>query len=228
MKFRTLAAAAATLVGIATATPAQALVVNYNGVNINMGTIDIGQTGTIFENLALYPLINDDLGVALAFGYMPTNSMIKFTYTFTGLLNNPTNALTSSISYNYLLGGKTYKGFSNGDSLISSGPFGPGVISQGGSINGNSTGPAGVSQVFATAALPNLTNGNTSVANYAKGQQEFNTVLLGYFNTSPPGTVTITYNVTGLPLPASLPMMLLAIGGLFGFAHINKQRKALA
>lgn len=228
MKLCTLAAAA--LIGVATTSSALGCVnpCNFTGVDVNLGTVSIGQKGTIFEDLALYPEIYNDLGVSLAYGYIPSNSEILFTYTFAGLQNNPTNALTSAISYNYVLHGKTYAGFSNGDSLVTSGPFGPGVLNQQGSINGSSVGPAGISQVFATASLPNLTAGDTSIVSYAHGLQEFTTTLLGYFNSAPPGTVTIQYKVVGLPLPASLPMMMLAMGGMFGFARAKQQRKAVA
>ena len=106
-----------------------------------MNNVFVGERGTITENLDLLSYIpGSAVGISLAYGNLPKNSEILLAYSFTGLENNLSNALTNGISYSHVSGGKTYAGYSNGDSQVASGPFGPGVANQAGSVNGSSVG----------------------------------------------------------------------------------------
>jgi hypothetical protein len=86
---------------------------------------------------------------------------------------------------------------------------------------------AGVSQVFATAHLValggNTATGTVMFSNYTQYFQQFNSSkFIGIFCNCGDNQGTITYAVQSIPLPATLPMALLSMGGLFGFARNRK------
>lgn len=217
MKLRSLLVTTAATAAIFAGSPAQALVLDFSGSNVDMGHAVVGQTGTITDIYSnLFALPPNVAGGGTVYGYIPTHSVINFTYTFTGLSNG---VLNSYSSYDYTAGGHHYTGSSTGNSST-------GVVNHG-EIDGLAT----YSKVFSTANLtvvnPGTSTGATQIANYAPQYQQFSSGFFGILSTLPPGVGTITYSVSQIPLPASLPMSLAAIGGLFAYAY-GRKRKALA
>ncbi len=213
MKIRSLVLAAAFALFTGAA---QANAINYSGAVVSMGTVLIGQTGTISNPLGTVLTLPHSISVgSLITGKLPQNAIITFTYTFTGLRSGVIN---STSGYNYTKAGNHYAGFSNGDSLTG--------VTNFGSVNGVS----GTALVFATADMTAITGGHasgtTTVANFTSLAESFASAFLGSITRSPRGTGIITYVVSSIPLPASLPVVLLAVAGLFIVS--SRKNRALA
>jgi hypothetical protein len=219
MKIRSVIFAVVALSGLLTSTAANAGP-DFSGSNVNMGYLSVGDSGTITNIYqGLFSIPPNEVAQSLAYGYIPRNSVINFTYNLTsGILGGGT---TATSSYDYMRAGNHY----NGSSTNVSG-FAP---VQQGFING----VAGVSQVFSVA---NYTQGSgmtatatTQVANYTassvgnpNGYQYFTSALVALLLQNPQATGYITYTVSSIPLPAAFPMLAVALGGMFGFARKRK------
>jgi len=196
---------------------AHATVINFSGAHVNMGNVDYGQTGTI-SNLyqTLFTLPPHIVGGGDAYGFLPANAKITFSYTFTGLEDGQ---LQSYSSYNYNQGGSQYFGSATADTKS----FGTAV----GSVNGLPSAPL----VFASANLnvvnPGTSTGTTTLFNTTSTMVQFQTLFFGLLNASPRGIGSATYAVSSIPLPAALPMFLALIGGFAGFSRLRKHRRAL-
>ncbi len=144
-------------------------------------------------------------------------SQINFHYSFTAGVQG--GDLTSYVSYNYLKNGHQYHGSSTGDSTTG--------VHNYGFVDAN----PGTSLVFATADLHTVTagttTGNTQVTNYTSLAQQFYSALSAVIAANPHSVGTITYSISNIPLPASLPVVMLALAGL-GFAAHQKRKATLA
>jgi hypothetical protein len=222
MKFRSLIIAAVAASAIFASTSAKAVVVDFSGSNVNMGNLQNGQSGTISDILAPAPF---HLYQSLINGALPRMSVVTFTYSF------PTffliGSLDSQISYDYMHSGNHYNGSSQATSVTDVFFNTTDGLTQQGYINALPT----VSQVFATAHLTTpgdgTATGTVTFANYTQSLQDFTSQFLGAFSALCEGhpVGTINYVVSSIPLPASLPMMLMAMGGLFG---ISRRKSAVA
>lgn len=215
MMLRTFLLTALTISGVLATQPAQAFVVDFSGSNVNMGNLQVGQTGTITDiDFDTFPLPPDVVSVGVIQGALPRLSKIRFFYTFTGI---ESGATSSSISYDYFKDGNHYSGSSIGNSL------------DGNITSGYKNGAPVLSQVWAysffTAGLNDTATAKTVIANYSGPFQSFESRFAGIFDTQHSGVVT--YTVSSIPLPASLPMMILALGGLFTLARRTNRESLL-
>jgi len=222
MKLRSLIIAAAASSAIFASTAAQALVVNFSGSNVNMGNLQDGQTGTISNILTLNGSHQYE---SLVLGNLPRLSEVTLYYTFP--VDYVAGALDAKITYDFMQSGVHHNGFSEATSQTDIFGNTTNGLSQQGYLNGI----AGVSQVFATALLTtpgnNTATGKVQFANYTQFFQQFNSSkFIGLFCNCEQNVGTITYEVSSIPLPASLPMVLLAVGGLFGFTRMNRKSVA--
>ena len=182
---------------------AYANVVNFTGSDVNMGSVAIGQTGTVSD---FYSVINNNLGFApppyivsgVIFGTLPTMSKITFSYTLPGRTLLLGSVLTSNGSY----GPNSYNG-----------AYGYGTYSGDSSAN-SSTNLGG------TSGTTGIQNNNT----FASVTTTFASLFQGAFSGAPVGG-SLTYRVAAIPLPASLPAFALGLLGLFGFNRFKRARE---
>ena len=203
---------------------AYANVVNFTGSDVNMGSVAIGQTGTVSD---FYSVINNNLGFApppyivsgVIFGTLPTMSKITFSYTLPGRTLLLGSVLTSNgsygpNSYNGAYGYGTYSGDSSANSST-------------GNVNhGYKNGIASLPLVWATANLGG-TSGTTGIQNnntFASVTTTVASLFQGAFSGAPVGG-SLTYRVAAIPLPASLPAFALGLLGLFGFNRFKRARE---
>ncbi|NBO19143.1 MAG: hypothetical protein EBV03_07970 [Proteobacteria bacterium] len=209
MKISALIAGAALVV--ATFGTANADEVNFSGSSVNMGSVAVGQFGTITNIYqTLFTLPPHVVGSGEAFGFLPHNAKITFTYTLNGLLDGQ---LQGYSAYDHILGGNHYQGSAIADS--------DGSASASGTINGGASSPL----VFASA---NLSVGNPSVGtvvmtNVSGAFASFQTLFFGILAAFPVGSGVINYNVSQVPLPAALPMFGALLAGMFGVSRRRKQ-----
>jgi hypothetical protein len=137
------------------------------------------------------------------------DEQITFTYNFTDIAAGTLHALGA---YNYTAGGLTY----NGSAVSDTG----GSTVASGTTNGLTTAPL----VFASANLNGPeTAGTVTITNLSKGVASIQSLFSGLF-TSSARVVSVSYQVSSVPLPASFPMFAAALAGLFGFAFFRKRR----
>ncbi len=137
--FKTTFGACAFTAALLASTSAYATVVDFDGasyvnsfhtMSLFMGTLDIGQTGTITNFYAPQSTQGYQFGRSEIEGYISPNSAVVFTYTFAGLTSNtvsyqpyPPNAYTiqgsssmlSSVSYYQSGNGPAGSGFYDGN-----------------------------------------------------------------------------------------------------------------
>ncbi|NBO19142.1 MAG: hypothetical protein EBV03_07965 [Proteobacteria bacterium] len=129
----------AALAFVSTISVAQADEVNFSGSMVDMGHVNYGQYGTITNIYeTMFSLPPHQQGSGTAFGYLPTNATITFTYDFTGLRDG---SLTGYGAYDYNSGGDHYAG----SAIATSGGFNYSEAT----VNGVASSPL----VFATANL---------------------------------------------------------------------------
>jgi len=225
MRFSSLIVAAAAFSAMFASTSAQAVVIDYTGSNVNTGNLLNGQSGTITDILAPAPF---HLYQSLVNGALPKMSSVTFTYTFPSFFL--IGDLNGTTSYDYMHSGNHFNGFSTADSQTDVFFNTNSTLNQQGFINS----VAAVSQVFATALLTTpgdeTATGTVTFSNYTQTFQNFTSKFIGAFSSLCDGRPvgTITYTVSSIPLPASFPMMLLVVGGLFGFARMSQRKSAVA
>jgi hypothetical protein len=197
MKFRhTLAAI---VLSVFTSSAADAAVVNF-GSPITGGGENIGNVGLVPSSQSGTFFTSPGAGFGLISGSLSSNSKITFSYTFSSA--NPFEILAAS-------GGTS--GTTNFASASSTG-------------FSTSTG-----SVLASANISGV-NGTTSVTNISGGVLSFSSIFIGFLNLVSNGAGgfigKINYNVSAVPLPASVLMFGAAIVGMFAFAQFSRQRKA--
>lgn len=211
MKFSAYFAGAA--LALAVSAPAQALEVNYSGSSVNMGNVVVGQYGQITNIYStLFTLPPNVVGSGEAYGFLPHNAKVTFTYTLTGLVGGQVQGFSS---YDSMLGGDHYQGSAVANSN--------GFSSSSGSINGTPSSPL----VFASANLnvdsPTST-GTVVLTNISGSLAQFQTIFFGILNQLT-GVGSINYVVSAVPLPAALPMFGALLAGMFG---VSRRRKLAA
>lgn len=199
MKFRnTLIVSIIT--AVFTSSAASAAIMNY-GDPITGGGEALGDVGIIPESQSGTFFTSPNAPAGTISGSLNNNSKITFTYTFSP--TSPFEVLAS-------LGG------------VSSTPNFASANSFGGSV---STGT-----VFATANISGL-NGTTTITNVSGGVLGFQSIFAGFlklFANGSGGFVGhINYNVSAVPLPASVLMFGAAIAGMFGFTRFKQRKESL-
>ena len=186
---------------------AQASVVNFSGANVDMGTLAVGQSGTIANNYTSTSVGPYSFENGNDFGFLPTNSSVTFTYTFSNLV---AASMHSYGSYNYTSGGLTYIG--------SSSAYSNGSTTSVGSTNGVSSAPL----TFASANVGTST-GSTTITNTSGSLAQIQSLFSALFSSTG-HLVSVTYNVSSVPLPASMPLFAAVLAGLFGMSYLRKRR----
>ena len=208
MKISALIASAALV--LATFGTANADEVNYTGSSVNMGTVSLGQFGTITNIYqALFTLPPNVVGSGEAFGFLPHNAKITFSYTLNGLVDGQ---LQGYGSYNHTLGGDLYQGSSVADS--------DGSTTSTGTINGSASTPLVLSTANLTVGNPSL--GTVTITNISGALASFQSLFFGVLNAAS-NSGSINYVVSSVPLPAALPMFGALLAGMFGFSRRRKQ-----
>lgn len=176
---------------------ANSAVVDF-GSPITGGAENIGSVGLVPSDQSGTFFTTPGAGVGLIAGSLGNNSKITFSYTFSG--SSPFSILGSS-----------------------SGVSGSPVFASANS-NGFSVATGGV---FATANISGL-NGTTSITNVSGGNVDFTSIFVGLlhlFSNGSGGFVgKINYNVSAVPLPATLLMFGSAIAAMFAYSR-SRQRK---
>lgn len=177
----------------------QAATVDYTGVAvINMGLVNAGQSGTITDNLPTGSPIN------LAFGELPADTMITFTYSLGGAGQVPKNVLLADQGeYNFTFGKNHYSGIAHASTSPSL------HEAQFAFASAGITGKPGEGTI-ATAVIGNTSPFATLL--------DFQTELWGFFNKG----YTYSYNVTAVPLPGSL---VLFASGLMALVIIGRRKR---
>ena len=184
---------------------AKAGVVNFSGDTVNMGTLAIGQSGTISITpttsagpISLYSFTDT--------ATLPVDAMITFTYSISNAINP---SLHSDGLYSYSAAGKTYSGegdsYSNGSNVETA------------STNGMSSAPL----VFASANMT-PTIGTATIMNLSGGLAQITNMFGAIFGQN--GQFgNLTYNVSSVPLPPALPLFAVLLAGMFGYASLRKR-----
>ncbi len=177
--------------------------------NNDLGTLSIGDSG---------PLNTVNVGKKssvvhhMAEGYIPANSFITFSFTFSGVADKGPYLLSGHGAYDYDMGdsfagtvytnsngGNDWKAFVNG--LTSSEQL-----------------------VFATSNLANdFSGGSITFTNLSKGLMWFSTTFLGKIAN---GFSSANWSVAAVPLPAALPLFGIGLLGLVGARRLRQNRKA--
>jgi len=183
-----------------------ATVVDYYGADFDMGEVEIGQTGTITNDY--YKRSSSYINAA--YGLLPSNSMIRFDYTLTGVSLGTLEV--GMASYEYKGRDDYYTGSAYANSNGSSEAFG--------FVNGISSTPL----VLATANMTSPSTGYIIIKNYASEAADFLAMIMGILSLG--GQVAATYAVTEIPLPAALPLFGLGLAALTGAGLRRKKMKS--
>lgn len=182
-----------------------ATIVDYTGNDVDMGYLSLGQSGTITNNQKFSSFLNS------VSGYIPSNSMITFTYTLSG--NALNTVLTNFASYFYeTAAGDLYAGGAYANAPGSSGAIG--------TVNGGVSSPL----VLIFANLVDSTHGSVVIKNYSADVANFVAMIAGFMASS--GVVSAYYEVSSIPLPAALSMFGLGIAAVAGLG-LRKKRSAI-
>lgn len=206
----------AALALVSTFSIAQADEINFSGSSVDMGHVDYGQYGTITNIYeTLFSLPPHQAGSGQAFGFLPNNAAITFTYSFTGLREG---SLTGYGAYDHDIGGDNY----SGSALATSGGFNYSEAT----VNGVASTPL----VFATANLNvgDPSSGTIRITNISGAFASFQALFYGILTQVPNAVGSINYVVSSVPLPAALPIFASLLAGLFGFGHARRKKMLAA
>ncbi|MBY0407992.1 MAG: hypothetical protein K2Q01_09890, partial [Rickettsiales bacterium] len=187
--------AGAALALTVSATAAHADVIDFSGSNVNMNAVHVGQSGTI-TNLyqTLFTLPPNVVGSGNIFGFLPSNSMITFSYTFTGLVDG---VLEGNTNYSYN-NGNLFEGSAYANSQT-------GFAGSQGFINGVSSAPLAFAAANLNVVNPGTSTGTVRFWNTSDAFSQFSSLFSGLLTASPRGVGSATYAVSSIPLPAALP-----------------------
>ena len=243
MTLRTVLTTAAFIAStIATSTAANAFVVDFDGnnfiqpgvfdiVKVNMGNVQVGQTGTINNFYVDNPYTGFGFADSQVIGNINGHSKMTLNYSITGLQTQQIvppfgltkTALSESTDYEYFnVNGPHGVGYYAGGSQVST---------LGTSNNYSVFNATNVAQlIFATANLvidtQGVSTGSLTITNNSPFVAAFNNFFIGIL-TQRANSGTLTYNVVStVPLPASLPMFAAVIGGMFGLSRFRKRQYA--
>ncbi len=177
---------------------------DYTGFSVNMGNLSVGDSGVIGDIGHFGSAI-----VSQVSGSLPANSMITFTYNFSGNLQTALFGVLGE--YNYVDGGNTYEGYASASNLLG--------VNAVGLTNGLSSTPLAV----ASAQTDFGTNTATAVIkNVSSGVVDYLNLFVGLVSGSK--NLEISYSVSAVPLPAALPLFLSGLAGLMGFSYRRKNK----
>jgi hypothetical protein len=205
---------------------AHAATVNLNGSDDTLGTVTIGQTGTI-DNLVTFPLGGGNTAYLLgaAFGELPADSEIIFSYTFLNGVGSHGN-LRSTATYGQTIGNKTYSAFS---SSTGNGDYSYFVTAAHPHHHIPTPSP-----VLATAHMGHHDrHGMTTITNTSDVDVSFSSYFISFFqrlfhNGRGLGDVIVTYDVVStaaLPLPGALPLFGVGLLSLTSIGLWKKTRR---
>lgn len=171
-------------------------------VSYNLGNVSIGQTG-------LFVSSHPDILVTGNFsGSLPSNSMITFSYNFGGSLLS--GYISAGADYSYLLDGDSFNG-----GALQTDPTG--IDYSYGTINGTPSN----SLVMASAQINSPMTGTTVITNNSAGLGNFASVFQGLIAGN--NNLTVSYNVSAVPLPAALPLFAAGLSAL-GFGYWRRKK----
>ncbi|MDR3450305.1 MAG: hypothetical protein P4M15_11270 [Alphaproteobacteria bacterium] len=206
----------AAIVTLATASAAQANTVNFSGNNWDFGTVAIGQSGTVTTNpnsdfvvdSSNNPMTSYDLG----YGFIPAGSKITFTYVITPPL---TGSVEANGNYSFVAGNSLF-------TITSSN--GAATEYKTNLINHATT------TIAPPAALPVLTSANISsgigktvITNLSNSVVGFSSYFLSLI--APGSHLSVTYNVSAIPLPESVVLFASALMALAGFSLYRRRHQ---
>ena len=178
---------------------------DYTGSSVNMGTVSVGDIGTIGNIGNFGPSVVSEIS-----GSLPANSMITFTYSFSG--NIASGVLGAFGDYSYDDGADSFSGYATSSNLFGS--------SAEGLKNGSASTPLAVASAqidfssnIATAVIKNVSSGTVDYLNLFVGMISGNKNL------------QVSYSVSAVPLPAALPLFLAGLAALMGFSHRRKKQE---
>lgn len=207
MKNLILTVAVGSALFFASGTSHAAIVVDYSGSDIDMGTVAIGQTGTIDVDTFGGLIINRIQGV------LPTNSIMTLSYNFGG--NVLSGILASGAEYSYTDGGVDYYG--NAIAVE------PGSSVSYGTVNG----AVSSSLVLASSQVDFANNSAQAIiTNNASDFADFASVFAGIMIGS--DVAEVAYSVSAVPIPAALPLFGAGLGALAGFGAWRKRKEEAA
>jgi len=180
----------------------------FTGDDVSMGTLSSGQSGVIGSIGNVGNVI-----LSRVSGTLPANTLVTFTYNFSGNLER--GSLTSTANYSYIDGGDVFSGFVGDSNLTGS--------NSAGNINGSP------STALAVASAQVDFSNNTATAiiqNNSSGAVSFLDLFVGFVSGSK--NLEISYNVSAVPLPAALPLFASAIAALAGLSYRRKKAAASA
>lgn len=180
---------------------------DFNGSFVDMGELEIDQSGTIYADKA-----NGGIAMSQIRALLPSHSAITFSYNFKGNLQS--GMLAAGGQYSYLEGGDLYEGYTaalSNSSLNFSGSF----------VNGT---PVGTALAYASADLdPKGNKASAMIMNMSGDFLDITSALFAFIGGNK--HYTISYQVTETPIPAALPMFAM---GLCAVAGMRKRKKAAA
>ncbi|NBO18886.1 MAG: hypothetical protein EBV03_06615 [Proteobacteria bacterium] len=194
------------------ASTAYASVVDFVGTHpagtfhnvVDMGHTSIGQTGTLTNWYFTAPFGQI---TALQTGYIPAHSRIVFTYTGFSTATNAYGYFQGA--YNYTSGADNHTGLSFADTT--------GDYGNTGTLNGVPT--PGTALIYATANI-NDTQIVGTITNRSSTEAVFDLFQWAFLGGS---EATATYAVSGVPLPAALPMFSALLMGMFGMRRYTRK-----
>lgn len=200
------------VIGLAiSATPASATVVDYSGnfVDMTPTPLEIGQSGTITSTSPGF----GSTVFSLITGSLPANSMVTFSYNFSGTILS--GLLNASGGYSYIDGGVAHAGYTT-----ASAPGGFGFSAS--FEDGTPVAPLALSSAqidstsTATVVIKNLSAGALSYAS---------SLMASVFGSK---NFTVAYNVSAVPVPAALPLFGLGLGAIAAMRARRKNKEELA
>lgn len=178
---------------------------DYTGSSVDMGTVSVGDTGTIGNIGNFGPLVASNIS-----GSLPSNSMITFTYSFSG--NVATGVLGAFGDYDYNTGTDSFSGYASSSNLFGS--------NSAGIKNGSASTPLAV----ASAQIDYSNNTATAVIkNISSGTVDYLNMFVGFISGNK--NLEVSYSVSAVPLPAALPLFLAGLAALMGFSHRRKKQE---
>lgn len=183
-----------------------------NAATVSNAFIDLGTVAEYDEDTYTVGSFGNAL-ISQISGSLPSNTMIKFTYTFSSALSQANLASGGSYSYTDLTDGLYYEGFAGAlADLTSSSAYAAGAV------EGNLT----TSLAFASANIDGTMSAVAIIKNFSGSALEFMSLFVGSVTGDKP--FDVKYEVSAVPLPAALPLFGFGVGALA--YRSRKKRKA--
>lgn len=205
MKHLIMTVAVSSALLFASGTSHASIIANFSGSDVDMGTVAVGQTGVISADSFSGLIINRISGM------LPADSLITFSYEFTG--NVLSGILASGAEYQYMQDGVSFYG--NAIAIE------PGASTSYATVDG----VVSSSLVLASSQVDFANNtAQAIITNNASDFADFSSVFAGLVIGD--DTVEIAYSVSAVPIPAALPLFGAGLGALAGFGAWRKRKAA--